>query len=250
MAIRQIYIQCNGESARSSWSKYIRQSSTTGEPVRWAQFAQGKPRGKGALLDTNVLTIVLESSKLDSWLRNAAGRSKIATCQLNVLEHISSSKVIKLKEHGDVVAELEAKGVDVIDGPCASSESTSLGCRALRKEFERREIAGAVVGWRGMLQKIRADLTFVCEGHSKGFAFITTDEKFQKDFAHSLRQEGMARSFTPPTVAAANADQQVEAYALRPTSGNPKYSTQKTQVIEKGQLRNPSHQATVDEVAL
>ncbi|KAJ6263385.1 hypothetical protein Dda_1948 [Drechslerella dactyloides] len=174
-----------------------RQFSTTGQAVGWAKFARGKLGGKGVLLDTNILSLILESNKLDGWLRKTASHSQIATCRLNLLEHISSSVIIMDTEHDEIIAGLKAKGVHTIDGPCQSADSTSLACRVLREEFEHQAVEGHVVGWRGKMKQSRVDLAFACEGHTKGFAFVTADANFQAHFAHGLQNEGITTYVVP-----------------------------------------------------
>ncbi|KAJ6261710.1 hypothetical protein Dda_2508 [Drechslerella dactyloides] len=186
---------------------------TTGNAVGWRDFSAGK-LGQGVLLDSNILSAVLERDNLDPWVSKVLKTARVGVCQMSILEHLCSPIVIQQQmQYKDVVAKLKAKGITLLSGPCLSGRSTQLSSKVLKAEFELRSAKrtaglkrkGEEPGsaetaadpakkgfpWEKMLGRSRVDVALACEGHLKGLAFLTADQNVEGDFGDGLDDQGL-----------------------------------------------------------
>ncbi|KAF3925445.1 hypothetical protein ABW21_db0203424 [Orbilia brochopaga] len=187
--------------------------STTGKAVGWRDFSAGN-LGQGVLLDSNILPAVIERDTLDTWISKILRTAKVGTCQMSILEYLSSPVVIENGiEYEDVIPILKAKGITLLNGPCLSGRSTKLSSKVLTAEFGLRSAkrtaglkrkgqeAGSAeaaadplqkgFSWKKMLGRSRLDVALACEGHRKGLAFVTADQKVEGDFGDALDDQDL-----------------------------------------------------------
>ncbi|KAJ6264014.1 hypothetical protein Dda_0153 [Drechslerella dactyloides] len=67
----------------------------------------------------------------------------------------------------------------------------------LEPSEEETKMGGTNESWKGYLSKSRADVGLACEGHKYGFAFVTGDKTFHKNFGAGLHREGVTTYKVP-----------------------------------------------------
>ncbi|KAJ6258857.1 hypothetical protein Dda_5752 [Drechslerella dactyloides] len=171
---------------------------------------RGEINKAGVLLDTNLLTPILEGSELSGWLARVQKYSpNITTTRHNVIEYLSSPHIIEttVLTYKDIVDQLQRHQITVTDGElCSTTEACELCCAILRNELEQT-LKSATIGktlatgkkkqkatkleWVNIMEKSRNDLYMACEAHCKNLVFITMDLKFHRHFGASLHQYGV-----------------------------------------------------------
>ncbi|KAF3911294.1 hypothetical protein ABW21_db0200652 [Orbilia brochopaga] len=134
--------------------------SVTGTPVGDDEFRQGQLGGK-ILLDTNVLTPILDGRKLSVWFEAVLANNKNAVAQFSIAEYLCSQK--------------------------ARQSSYQAATQALRNK-------GIV---KFVLEESRVDLALACEGHVRGYSFLTMDKTFCSHFQSSLTKWALTTYCVP-----------------------------------------------------
>ncbi|KAF3231503.1 hypothetical protein TWF192_000945 [Orbilia oligospora] len=187
----------------------LRLYQTTGEAVKWQDFAKGDLGGRGVFLDTNILPLILEGDRvhIKRWLEDVQSRgSEVATCHFNLIEYLSSSWSIRQgQEPGKVISELQKRSVRILPGLSSTRASMKLACSTISAQLlhtldacktlspEKREDKsdGTLGDWGGILKSSRDDVILACEAHKHGLAFLTADKKMYKQFGFALNKNGI-----------------------------------------------------------
>ncbi|KAK6335445.1 hypothetical protein TWF696_002221 [Orbilia brochopaga] len=175
---------------------------TTGRHVSPVEFYQGKLGN--VLLDTSVVSPMLDSKPLCPWFNLLSQNSRLAVCQFTIAEYMCSRRVGSKIVYDDVIQRLQDHKVEIIGGLLTSPEVTKLACEiicmkqkssftkptnspdydeALRKANDDQ--------WAPGIEKSRWDLALACEAHFAGLPFLHADQKFHKFFERQLLNKGI-----------------------------------------------------------
>ncbi|KAK6525988.1 hypothetical protein TWF281_011031 [Arthrobotrys megalospora] len=170
----------------------------SGKPVSPKRIAAGDLGHVS--LDTNIISNILNEGPTHPWIEAVLQNSKTSICQFAILEYLTSSKVQARLKYEDVLKVLEGWDIKILDGPCASSESSEFAFRVLGLAYERlfpKPLAHktpkalkqygsafevAKKKWSRDMPAAWTDLALACEGHINGYSFLTSDFKFIKNF--------------------------------------------------------------------
>ncbi|RVD81495.1 uncharacterized protein DFL_009359 [Arthrobotrys flagrans] len=172
----------------------------TGSTVPQHMFDKGE-LGR-ILLDTNIVSPVLDGKPLSPWFENVLQKSSLATCQYNIAEYLTSAKVGTKMSYQDILKSLENQKINILNGPCAGHESSVLGFELIQmthkgmltkpKTFKGYEKSKekAQKHWDGIADA-RIDLVLACEAHHNRYAFLTADKNFYNKFKQSLDEKNV-----------------------------------------------------------
>ncbi|KAF3314192.1 hypothetical protein TWF173_005055 [Orbilia oligospora] len=120
------------------------------------------------------------------------------------MEYLTSRKVGTKMSYKDILESLKARNINVLDGPFASSESSTLSFEILQmahkamittpKAAKRFAVAlnKAQEHWEPVdTENTRMDIGMACEGHINQYAFLTADKTFCNFFEHILNKKNV-----------------------------------------------------------
>ncbi|KAK6359390.1 hypothetical protein TWF696_000550 [Orbilia brochopaga] len=152
------------------------------------------------LLDTNVLTPILDGRKLSVWLEAVLANNKNAVAQFSIAEHLCRRKALQSSYQAATQA-LRNRGIAIVNGPYSNRTSTELLCDMLILEQKvspsKPILMPGQASWKQMLVGSRVDLALACEGHVRGYSFLTKDGKFCSHCRSSLTKWGLTTYCVP-----------------------------------------------------
>ncbi|KAF3174052.1 hypothetical protein TWF225_005734 [Orbilia oligospora] len=116
------------------------QYKVPGNPVENELVREGKLGG--VFLDTNILGCLVERETQTQWVNNLlANATRLATCESAVVEYLASPVVVLDLNYKVVIDRLTKKGVTILPGACASSDSAAFMCQVLKQSYQRLHAA-------------------------------------------------------------------------------------------------------------
>ncbi|KAK6502443.1 hypothetical protein TWF506_003025 [Arthrobotrys conoides] len=214
------------------------QYKVTGNPVKNELVQEGKLGG--VFLDTNMIGCLVEHETQTQWVNKLlVNATSLATCESAVVEYLASPVIILDLNYKIVIDRLTKKGVTVLPGPCASSDSAAITYQVLKQSYQRlyksamkpqdlevraRKLQKSGSIWRNALKKSFYDLTLACEAHHQGLSFLSHDATFGEHFGTTLSEMGITTYLIPETWAKEELESQtgrsevVSPYSCSPNS--------------------------------
>ncbi|KAK6506446.1 hypothetical protein TWF506_011356 [Arthrobotrys conoides] len=142
------------------------------------------------ILDTNIVSPILDNKPLHEWLVRVMKESSLAVFQYNVMEHLTSRKVGTRMSYKDILRSLEARNITVLNGPFASSESSNLSFEILQMAHQARfTMPDSAKRFEDALSK--AQQRMACEAHVNQYSFLTADKEFYNFFKAILNEKNI-----------------------------------------------------------
>ncbi|KAF3109298.1 hypothetical protein TWF594_009112 [Orbilia oligospora] len=187
------------------------QYKVTGNPVENELVREGKLGG--VFLDTNILGCLVERETQTQWVNNLlANATRLATCESAVVEYLAGPVVVLDLNYKVVIDRLTKKGVTILPGACASSDSPAFMCQVLKQSYQRlhaaamksqnlevraHKLRGSGNMWGHSLKKTLHDLMLASEAHRQGLAFLSHDANFGRHFGITLTEMGITTYLIP-----------------------------------------------------
>ncbi|KAF3926738.1 hypothetical protein ABW21_db0206342 [Orbilia brochopaga] len=172
----------HGSKATHKVGVYVRRFSTTSPAVDWKAFAEGNLR-QGVLLDTSLLSTVLEKQSLCEWLRMVREKSgTIGVCRWSPSEYTASPFLIAQGTKANQVEKVVKKiGWKVIPGLGSTLRSTEIAEDVVGREHTSlmkgrpADVSPAKYlktkkggkDWTKVLKDSHIDVALAAEGHSQ-----------------------------------------------------------------------------------